>query len=344
MSIFSKVGMLFRGDFPVASGAVSGFEEVEPFEEGFSKHYHAHLRPHVSSFEERRIAALKKASRRARIGIPLLTITSPLLLIALIIAVPDDDGGLMGAVAILIGLGYWYISQPIRKYKQNIKGDIFPNILNFLGDFKYNPECGKRVSMLEPSGLVPSHDKEASEDEIIGTYKDVEIDFFETELKRRRRDSKGRTSYSTVFDGVFITLSMNKNFSGHTMVRRDAGAIGNWFKDKFSKLERVELEDPIFEKKFQVYSSDQVEARYLLTTSFMERLLDLGDAFDSNKLECSFYENRLLIKIDVTENLFEPGSIFEPEDFIDDAKTVLADMHQIFRVIDTLKLDQNIKL
>ncbi len=102
---------------------------------------------------------------------------------------------------------------------------------------------------------------------------------------------------------MFILLDMNKNFSGKTIVKRDTGIIGNWFTKKFRRkldsyasrsklLKSVKLEDPIFEKKFEVYSSDQVEARYLLTTSFMERILELSNLFSENKLK----EKNLKIK------------------------------------------------
>ena len=42
--------------------------------------------------------------------------------------------------------------------------------------------------------------------------------------------------------------------------------------------------------------------------------------------------------------MFEPGSIHEREDFIDDAKSLLSEMQSIFQIIDTLKLNQNIGL
>ena len=42
-----------------------------------------------------------------------------------------------------------------------------------------------------------------------GTYKGVTIDLFETELERVR--TKDRSYYKTVFKGIMITLSMNKN-------------------------------------------------------------------------------------------------------------------------------------
>jgi hypothetical protein len=48
--------------------------------------------------------------------------------------------------------------------------------------------------------------------------------------------------------------------------------------------------------------------------------------------------------IPVSENLFEPGSIFVPEDFTDDARSLLAELQDIFAIIDTLQLDQNLNL
>ena len=42
--------------------------------------------------------------------------------------------------------------------------------------------------------------------------------------------------------------------------------------------------------------------------------------------------------------LFRPASITEVEDFIDDSKGVLRAMNKIFSVIDTLKMDRDIKL
>ena len=48
--------------------------------------------------------------------------------------------------------------------------------------------------------------------------------------------------------------------------------------------------------------------------------------------------------ISISRDLFEPGSIFEPEDFIDDAKHLLKEMAGIFQIVDTLRLDLDIGL
>jgi hypothetical protein len=103
-------------------------------------------------------------------------------------------------------------------------------------------------------------------------------------------------------------------------------------------LERVKLEDPVFEKQFEVFGSDQVEARYLLTTSFMDRLLKLAEIFQSGSIQASFYNNTLLIMVPTYKNYFETASIFKPANFIEEINTILSEMKLVFDMIDTLKL------
>ena len=54
--------------------------------------------------------------------------------------------------------------------------------------------------------------------------------------------------------------------------------------------------------------------------------------------------NQLLLKIPLKQNLFEPGPIFEPEDFIDDSKSLLKELNLIFSIVDILKLNMKINL
>ncbi len=337
------IGKFFRlvsGRYDRTGAADPAFVEAAPYEAGFALHYSTAVRPHVAAYETARLHALAQTKTRFWVCVPAVLVIS-LLLVVFWMPTLNDEVDVLFPIVGMIAVTIFYISRPVGKYKSDVKAKIFPGIISFLGDFSYSPTCKGRVTNLRPTGLVPSYDQEHSEDEIRGQYKGVEVDFFETTLKRRTRDSKGRTRYTTVFDGVFISFSFGKHFNGKTIVQKDKGAVGNWLKDTFSKQERVALEDPHFERIFEVYSDDQIEARYLLTPAFMERLKALVDNFGGSNLECCFFENRLVIKMSVRENLFEPGSIFEPEDFIDDSRRVLADMQHIFAVIETLKLDEN---
>jgi hypothetical protein len=105
-------------------------------------------------------------------------------------------------------------------------------------------------------------------------------------------------------------------------------------------LEKVALEDPVFEKQFEVFSSDQVEARYLLSTSMMERLLKLKELMDGSRIEASFYDNALLLMVASNKKWFEGGNVFTPADFVNDINTILEEMAVMFEVIEHLKLHE----
>ena len=327
----------------------SSFNETEPYEVGFASHYDEHLKPLVQDFEGRRQEAVKKFKKRLALSIflvPISLVLSFILVFEILDTDPDSFWGeiyFWGVILFVFGVG-GFVYSSISDYKGSIKEEIFPRIISFLGDYSFNAEPGNQMERFASSQIIPGYDRESSEDRTTGSYKGVSIEFFETDLEVRRRTSK-TVQYKTVFEGVVISLSVKKSFEGHTIVMRDRGLVGNFLKSKFgTSLEKAGLEDPKFEKIFEVFTNDQVEARYLLTTSFMERLLDLNDVFEGKGIQCSFYEKTLLITIPSDKDLFEAGSIFKREDFIDDAKALLKEMNLIFSVIDILKLDQDIGL
>lgn len=333
---------LFTGSYKHRTIGEERFIEIEPFEEGFAVHYDSRIRPHCESFEKNRMAALDKASKRLHLALPLYLVVFALCGYVIYSGIFDEVAPLIIGNVILMGLLGVYVCMPLMHYKGEIKNTVFPEIIAFIGNYSYTPRISDKAGCYKEWDIIPSYDRERSEDHIQGEYKGVGIDLFETHLEDRRRDSDGDTSYVTVFDGVIICLDMHKNFNGKTIVKKDAGKLLNWLGNKFSSLETVRLEDPEFEKIFEVYSSDQIEARYLLTTSFMERLLRLVEMLGGKGVTCSFYQSKLLMLIPTKKNMFEPGSVFEPETFIDDAKSLLREIHTIHQIIDTLKLDQDI--
>ena len=106
-----------------------------------------------------------------------------------------------------------------------------------------------------------------------------------------------------------LMLQFNKALKGTTIIRKDSGIIGNLFHEKLSNLKDIKLEDPKFNKIFQVYSDDEVEARYVLSVSFIERLKELSEAFGSKVVQCCFYQEKVVFVVPIKKNMFEPGSI-----------------------------------
>ena len=243
---------------------------------------------------------------------------------------------------IFSGLSAWCYA-PIKKYKTSVKGLIFPKIFSFFGsDFFYSEKSFLLLSDFTKSHLIPNYDKHHFEDYIKGRYNDVTLELVEATFKKDKGSGKNRRTV-TVFHGLLIKFSMNKKFSGQTVLKKDRGSILNFLSGSPSNMKKVELEDPVFEKLFNVHSTDQVEARYLLTVSFMERLIKLANLY-SKEIECSFYDKMLIFKIPVNKNLFEVSSIFEPATFEDDIKRIVKEMDQIFAIIDILKLNMKIGL
>ena len=113
---------------------------------------------------------------------------------------------------------------------------------------------------------------------------------------------------------------------------------------KQEKLEKVNLEDPVFEKNFNVYSSDEVESRYLITTAFMERFNNLNTAFGARMAKCSFFDENIMFAITTYKNLFEIGNLFTRLDNPNRITEFFNEVASILTLVDYFKLDENIKL
>ncbi len=109
-------------------------------------------------------------------------------------------------------------------------------------------------------------------------------------------------------------------------------------KKKEETLNSVILEDPEFNKKYEVSSSDQIEGRYLVTTAFMERFKTLHTAFGSNKAKCAFFDDKVMFAISTNKNLFEIGDILHPLTDMKNINDFMKEISAIYDIIDYFKL------
>lgn len=298
----------------------------------FGEIYRREIQPGLQAREVDRIAARKSARQwliggigggLAVAGGGLMLTQSPLFAIL---------GFVLGAGA----AGYGQI--PLQKLKGEAKDLIVEPIAREMGvRFDPRPMPPPEMPVFRDLNLVPRWDRENYEDRIDGERGGVPYQFFEAKLEQRRTrtDSRGRTrtTWVTVFRGQCLSLKFHKRFLGRTLVTRDAG----WF-NSFGgggEMKRARLEDPVFEKAFEVYTTDQVEARFLLTPDFMERLVELEKAFHGGKLRCAFDQGRMYIALE-GGNLFEPGGLSMPLDTPSRIEDVLYDFSSLFDLIDAV--------
>ena len=98
----------------------------------------------------------------------------------------------------------------------------------------------------------------------------------------------------------------------------------------------INLEDIDFEKKWKVYSQDQIEARCLLNPKFMEQLKNVQKYFYGKKIDCSFWKNNLLIAIHTNEDMFETTSLFSSTLSYKNMRKVVTQFYSVFAIIEEL--------
>lgn len=307
------------------------FAEKRPRFEGFNRFYEAELVEWLRSQDDRRKRTLLYSVIAGIVG---FAIGGPIFLLG--IDQSNDFMMVAGGVVALIGVGVGYaISQRMR---DEVKKFLMERICGFL-ELEYSLSASfSPLGRFRTLKLIPSYDRSNLEDEIGGSHEEVGLKLVEAVLQDRRTDSKGRTRYVTVFRGLLLQYQFPKRFNGTTIVTEDHGMIGNFFGKMAKPGERVALEDRRFEKIFEVYSTDQVEARYLLTPTFMERLVSLADMVGRKKVQFGFEGDELLIAIETKRDQFEGGSLLKKLDDPSRTQRLLDEVDLIFEIVETLNL------
>jgi hypothetical protein len=318
--------------------ALPEFEEKAPYEKGFSEHFKKHIQPILGGLETQRIEQYKKFKRRLPFGIILAAIA---LIggISLNIAIEEENGffiqlGLAGSAAVM---AWAYI--PVFKYKEEVKSKFLPAICSFYGNISYKLNGTSDIENQLRRKILPDYSTATWEDFIEGEHQGVKFHMHETTLSTK--NDKGQSH--RVFSGLILKFEFPKAFHGRTILLKDGGTFGNFLTGKdFNGLAHIALEDPEFEKLFQVFGSDQIEARVLLTTAFMERILKLATLRSKNggQVQAIFQEKELVLAIRSDQNLFEPGSIRESALNMADLHLFLDQMNEVFELIKVLKLDR----
>ena len=320
------------------------FNESHPRLKGFNGHYQSKIAPRLETLEQERKAALRRG----------YLIAAPFIVGILGTVIYGYDKGWEPQPAhyviamVLMGIAGWFLaSWQLNKVKEGASNFLAGSIADFLGlSYRKRPHSNP-IDQFRNLSILPSYDRSSVEDEISGTIDGVGLRIVEAHLedRRTRRDSKGNTEtyYVTVFRGLLVQMDFPKEFSSRTIISRDSGKLFNLFKSWGMKGDRVSLEDPEFERRFEVYSSDQVEARYLLTPAFMERVTALSRHFGRG-LQLAFDRGQIYIAGPMKQDMFEAGSMFQDLTNPAHVGEVLEEFGIIFDIIDCLNLTAKTKI
>lgn len=302
----------------------------------FYDKYQKEIVPFVTKFDNHR----KKQLIFAIIGSTFFSVLGLLFLIPLTGRNVDlYDIKNLSQIAVFMFIVAWVFWIFIKKrFENSVKEKIMPIVCSCYGNMKWVNGYSEGYvggEVFSKSCVIPSYTSSYYDDIFTGTYKDVAFEIVESHFIR----GSGK-SQTTVFKGVVVKLAMNKNFTSHTVIKPDSLMHFSPAED----LKHTELEDVLFEKKYDVFTNDEVDARYLITPSFMERLNKVKTAFNANKISCAFYGDLLLIALHSKQDLFSLCSLIKPVDDPKQYYQMYEEIVSIIKLIDHFKLDQKIGL
>ena len=217
----------------------------------------------------------------------------------------------------LLGISSFTYKLMTKDYAASFKFQIIePLIKEIDQNLSYNP-----ISKIDQQTFMNSEifkdkiDRYNGNDYVRGSIDDVNISFCTLHVEKEEKDSKDKSNYHTIFQGLFIVTSFNKHFLNSTIILPDSAQnlfgslVGAWLQsNNFTRNQLVKMDNPEFEKEFVVYATDQIEARYILSHSMMQRILELKKKM-ARPIYLSFKDGQMYVAISYNKDLFEP-SIF----------------------------------
>lgn len=186
-------------------------------------------------------------------------------------------------------------SNVIEDFNQRFKALVLPRIAECLRpDLKYFANGSLGLSRFVTSGLMSKR-----------TEFVFESDEFRGQIGSVRFSMREVKSSSPAPPAIVLNFHFPKKFKGLTLISPDTldPAYGSYLSGIVQdltllgrKVKRVSLENPHFEEHYLVTSTDQQEARYLITPKMMELLLALREEFRKS-FHFSFFEGQLYIMV-----------------------------------------------
>ncbi len=254
-------------------------------------------------------------------------------------------------ISIIVAIVFFYVKGRDKTFYSDFKEQVIKAIVTFISpDLSYNPKNYIGLDSFQRSRIFLTNvDRYRGDDMVEGVVDKTKIWFSEinAEYKRVTTDSKGKTktTWHRIFKGLFFIADFNKHFTTSTIVlpnRLGRSSFARFFqKMNISRREKhISLEDLEFNKYFVAYGEDQVEARYVLSTSLMKRITDFKKSH-KNPVFISFVNSFLYVAIGYNKNLFEP-SYFKKLNRFKIVQEYFEDIQLAVGIVEDLNLNNRI--
>lgn len=217
-----------------------------------------------------------------------------------------------------LGAGFKLAKQTEYKtymeYRKNYKQKIIKPILESVNEnLKYYPDSG--ISTIEYNDFkAEKFDIFISEDILRGNINNIGVRIGEVLTERVTYDKEGGEREIKIFEGLFAKIEIPKQFGTEIYIRKQ-------FQQDLNNM-KIEMDAGEFNDIFHVYSPDRIKTFEVLTSDFMELLLDFRKkikieydiTLKDNIIYIRFHTGKIKYQSQMS-NRIRAGGIFEPPEF-----------------------------
>lgn len=254
-------------------------------------------------------------------------------------------------------LGIFWGAKAHKKAEQELKNFVGEHVIKAILSEKidvteYKPAEFMNEKSLRASGILPGYDRISGSDYIRGTYKGQELVYCDIELeqKHEHRDSDGHnhTEWITVFKGPFVRMPLGKEMKGYVKIkerknkRKAKGFLADLFDTAADALgikgdERtIDLESEAFNNQFEVKTTDEELAFYILTPQFMENIIE-ADQYADGYTNLSFKDGIAYIAINNGRDSFEvTKTMYSVKRLEESRNNMKKDLNRILLILDEI--------
>lgn len=293
--------------------------------------------------EKQRRQLWKNAFRNAR---PTFFVAAALFVAALVRTPSDIWATVLMMSSMAVAVSAIRFIDPLQKWRDRHSAELSSRVFARSGFSWAIDTPSEFLAPFEELGLLPEYERRLLHDYVTGSVGPVRVELTEAAFFIKNRENREIRK----FLGLLIKYEASKPFSGVTVIRERSGFLGAT--PPRVAADRVYLEDKNFEDAFDVYSTDQVEARYLVTPLFMERMCLLRKVAydfealiaDTRPIHAVFANGHLWIALDLQRGVFARPSIFADLRLNGDVDLFLADIGLIGDIAKILNLDAKTKV
>jgi len=308
-------------------------------------YYYTSMYPELKVLEEMRLSLLAKLKK---VGFTLIiaAFMASFLLIHNAVLTPMQALGLSGAIG---GMLFLFVFRHEKAgYESLFKDNVIEKIIHFIDPaLVYRKEGCVHESSYINSGLFPKdYDRYQGSDLVEGMVEGVSLRFSDLHVEEKRKTKNNKEEWHTIFQGLFFIADFHKEFRSKTYVlpdiaERSLGVLGSWFQElNHTHGSLIKLDHVQFEKWFVVYGEDEVEAHYILSHAFMERIVAFYEKHHKN-LSLGFVDGKMYLALSYTKALFEPTLMRSLLSFTH-IKEYFGLLEMIFGIVEEFKLNQKL--